>query len=177
MECNDLEKIKEHKKSIYIVVFLLYLLFIIWLCLLLRQPDERKVSMLGETFIAVWKYPWTWILLVMTFANVLLYIPVGVLLERITQSNGISIFSGGMLSIIVEVTQFLTCRGTLDFDDIVNNTVGAILGVFLIDILKCFKRKTGQMPIGIKIVLTLCGIYGVIIVRHLSLHLFWNLWR
>ena len=37
----------------------------------------------------------------------------------------------GCFSIFIEITQFITGRGLMEFDDVFNNTVGAVIGHLL----------------------------------------------
>ena len=54
-------------------------------------------------------------------------------------------FLGGVFSSIIEITQYFTRRGLLEFDDVFNNTFGAVLGfvfVKLIMVYNEYKRRS-----------------------------------
>ena len=66
--------------------------------------------------------------------NVLLFVPLGMLLPIVKESFGSlkKVFiSGFLFSLSIEVTQILTKRGWFDVDDVINNTLGAVIGVIL----------------------------------------------
>ena len=69
-------------------------------------------------------------MLIENIMNILVFIPIGVLLglsfEKICLKT---VFLTGMiLSLSVEVMQFVTVRGLAEFDDLMHNTIGCILG-------------------------------------------------
>lgn len=119
-------------KIVYAIAIGLYLGFLVLFCILSRETETREISLIGDTFIDVCKYPWTWILLVLIVANVLLYVPIGALLQRLITSKIEVILLGLLISIGIEVSQLTFSRGTFDFDDIINNFMGTIIGAYLL---------------------------------------------
>ncbi len=70
------------------------------------------------------------------FWNIVLFVFLGLLFAALIRSLGhrgiwLSALAGGLLSAGVEVTQLLTRRGLFEFDDIVFNSTGAVIGVLL----------------------------------------------
>lgn len=66
--------------------------------------------------------------------NILLFIPFGLLASAITERLNIAnklVLVAAALSLIIEVVQILTKRGWFDVDDIINNTLGAWIGIGL----------------------------------------------
>jgi glycopeptide antibiotics resistance protein len=47
---------------------------------------------------------------------------------------------GGLFSSLIEITQYITRRGLLEFDDVLNNTFGAVIGVVFIKIIILIKE-------------------------------------
>ena len=90
-------------------------------------------------FIGLLKEPnhmmWFW----QIFLNIILFIPLGFMFpiihsksfRRFQISPVITIFIGFALSFSIEVMQYITGRGLADIDDLINNTLGAVIG-FLI---------------------------------------------
>ena len=78
------------------------------------------------------------------FLNILLFVPFGILVPLIWQKkNGFLpvLFSGFTFSLLIEVSQVLGYRVS-DVDDLMTNTLGAVIGFFLYWIWqKCTKRK------------------------------------
>lgn len=74
-------------------------------------------------------------------ANVIMFIPVGVLAGRIWRWKGLWVAAG--LSIVIELLQLITARGLCEFDDVIHNMVGAVIGVGVVMIgRKLFKGET-----------------------------------
>ena len=75
--------------------------------------------------------------------NVLIFIPLGILLKMLNIENKKIIFLGFILSFTLETMQFIFSIGASDITDIITNTIGTIVGLFLYLILeKCLKDKT-----------------------------------
>ena len=66
--------------------------------------------------------------------NILMLVPLGLLLPLLSKRFRkcyIIIFIGLLLSSFIEITQYFTCRGLCEFDDVFNNTFGAFIGYLL----------------------------------------------
>ena len=63
--------------------------------------------------------------------NIVLFVPVGFLINYIIPIKyfWISIISGLLLSAGIETLQLVLHRGFFEFDDMIHNTIGAILGI------------------------------------------------
>lgn len=72
-------------------------------------------------------------------ANVVMFIPIGVLVGKLLNWNGVWIGAG--FSVIIEITQLVTRRGLFEFDDILHNTIGTVIGVVLFMALQMIWRK------------------------------------
>ena len=70
-------------------------------------------------------------------ANILMFIPVGFLLRKPRL-----IFIGFLFSAAVETIQLLTCTGLFEFDDMIHNTLGTLLGILLYMTIKSFQSKS-----------------------------------
>lgn len=70
------------------------------------------------------------------FWNVVLFIPIGILICMLLprKAKWVSVFLGLLISAGIELSQLFLCRGLFEFDDIIHNTLGTIIGfvVFLI---------------------------------------------
>lgn len=83
------------------------------------------------------------------FLNILLFIPFGFMLScylykyHRSQHIFLSILLSGLfVSISVELLQYITSRGFTEIDDVINNTVGAMIGWLAYDrMLKAVKKK------------------------------------
>ena len=66
--------------------------------------------------------------------NVVLFIPFGFMLPIINQHNQsffTTLFYGFLFSFAIEVMQYITGRGLADIDDLINNTLGAVIGYLI----------------------------------------------
>ena len=59
-------------------------------------------------------------------ANICMFIPIGFLAGKEFGRKGILLAAG--FSLLIETIQLLTCRGLFEFDDIIHNTAGAVIG-------------------------------------------------
>ena len=73
-------------------------------------------------------------------ANVIMFVPVGVLAGRIWRWKGLWVAAG--LSVLIEVLQLVTSRGLCELDDVFHNVIGAVIGVGVVMIgRKLFKGE------------------------------------
>ena len=63
-------------------------------------------------------------------ANVIMFLPVGVLVGWIWRWRGLWVAAG--LSIAIEFLQLVTSRGLCEFDDVFHNMFGAVIGVGIV---------------------------------------------
>ena len=62
--------------------------------------------------------------------NVVMFIPIGVLASFLWKWRGLWFATG--LSLLVEVLQLVTSRGLLEFDDVLHNMIGAVVGAGIV---------------------------------------------
>ena len=62
--------------------------------------------------------------------NVIMFTPVGVLTGRLWKRRGLWVAAG--LSIGIEFLQLITARGLCEFDDVIHNMIGAVIGVGIV---------------------------------------------
>ena len=63
--------------------------------------------------------------------NILMFVPVGFFLSDRIKNVHRCIFIGASGSLFIEVLQILTTKGTFDLGDLLHNTLGTAIGVFL----------------------------------------------
>ena len=73
------------------------------------------------------------------YANILLFIPVGILLGVKRGWKGIPIATG--ISLIIELIQLVSRRGLFEFDDILHNTIGVVMGFGIVCLYRKVKRN------------------------------------
>lgn len=103
-----------------------YSVFLILYITLLRRAPEYKESLLLplqlHPNLGIW---------VGNLLNLFLYVPFGWAAERWKRASRAVILTGLCLSVFCETMQYLTARGQADVNDILFNTLGAALGVWL----------------------------------------------
>ena len=115
------------RQVLFVIISLFCILFI---TLLSRVPTLSRVTHL----LPLWSYTshghWNQI-----FLNIALFVPLGFFLSSTFSSSKRpvlwSILSALLVSVAVEVTQFLTYRGMLDVDDLISNVCGAAVGLLI----------------------------------------------
>lgn len=63
--------------------------------------------------------------------NILMFIPVGLL-----GASWKTVGTAAFFSVMIEVSQLISYRGIFEFDDIIHNTLGTVIGVGLIILLR-----------------------------------------
>jgi glycopeptide antibiotics resistance protein len=63
-------------------------------------------------------------------ANVIMFLPVGVLAGNIWHWKGLWVAAG--LSVFIEILQLITARGLCEFDDVFHNMIGAAIGIGIV---------------------------------------------
>ena len=133
---------------------LLWIFAIAWLCavvyfaFLIRQPGEhggintepfweikRSIKLLGPTILSGFRIT-SKSLFMDIVLNILLFVPFGMIVPVLFQKlRRILVVPLGLFcSLCIEAIQYLTRLGMADVDDLINNTIGALLG-FLIYLL------------------------------------------
>ena len=67
------------------------------------------------------------------FWNVVMFMPYGILASIVSKSKAKwhVLLSGSLLSVAIELTQLFSHRGLFEYDDILHNTLGTIVGIAL----------------------------------------------
>jgi glycopeptide antibiotics resistance protein len=74
--------------------------------------------------------------------NVIMFVPVGVLVGWIWRWRGL--WTVAVLSIFIEILQLVTARGLCEFDDVIHNCFGAVIGIGVVMIVRvsmCWNKK------------------------------------
>ena len=116
-------------------LFVAYTIFIVWYTLLKREPRGLERVFKPELF---WAIRW-WIVnptveskkeAVQYLLNVLFFIPYGLLFPW--KDNWKRVFVTAMvLSLLIELSQFIFNLGWCEVDDVIINTLGAMIGYWI----------------------------------------------
>ena len=112
------------------VLVALYVLIILWITLFSRRPMESRIfrGLFWEIEMGYWNN---------IIQNILLFIPLGFLI-----GGKRGIIAGVLLSIGIELTQYIAVLGYCELDDVLNNTIGAAIGALLF---KKFEKRIEQL--------------------------------
>ena len=139
-------------KKVVFPIFVLYLCVVLGLTVFNRSILEN----VSYNFDLFWSYKEVWDasdgdvtafgkvgLFWEIVLNYLLLLPYGIMLS-LWLKKWVVLLSGALLSVVVELTQFLFRRGLFEFDDIIGNTFGILIGIGifgLIEEMVAGKRK------------------------------------
>lgn len=112
------------------VLVALYVLIILWITLFSRRPMESRIfrGLFWEIEMGYWNN---------IIQNILLFIPLGFLI-----GGKRGIIAGVLLSIGIELTQYIAVLGSCELDDVLNNTIGTAIGSLLF---KKFGKRIEQL--------------------------------
>ncbi|QWQ38818.1 VanZ family protein [Gemella sp. zg-570] len=126
------------------ILFCLYLVFLTWIIIFkldldvfsfIKNHSARNINLL----------PYAYMNKLEVFLNILVFIPFGIYGKIISDnSSGLSVISYAFsLSFFYEAAQYIFGVGYSDITDLIDNTLGAIIGVLLFKILNLtFKEHT-----------------------------------
>ena len=111
-----------------------YLFIILYLTLIHRTPDHpQTIAPLFYELRLIIRTQDTWSI-IDSVRNLLMLMPFGFMISEIFPKfrNIIKIaLIAFAFSVFIEITQFITARGTCQMDDIMNNTLGAVVGGYI----------------------------------------------
>lgn len=115
------------------ILFFLYIMFVLWVVILSRAPNKREF--IPELFWGIRIYITYGCIglriIYQYIKNVLLFIPFGLLFPWKSKGGIPVLLCAVVFSSGIELVQYILCRGLSEIDDIVANTVGALIGYIL----------------------------------------------
>ena len=127
-----------NKRKLIIALFAIYILAVLWITLIDREFGNRRAMLVPFwEFANVIKGIRRSFFIGQILGNLVMLMPLGFMLPIIRKVSLKQVlliafcFSTG-----IELTQFITGRGLMEFDDFFNNTVGAVLGYKVYDVLR-----------------------------------------
>ena len=120
----------DKRRIITFTLFVIYIFCVFYITLLNREPTYRR-----RVLTPLWEYHKLlhedgdyWFQQIT--CNIIMLVPFGVFtgyrFKKMTIIQGAVL--GGAFSSFIEITQYFTRRGLLEFDDVLNNTLGAVIG-------------------------------------------------
>lgn len=127
-----------NKRKIIIALFAIYILAVLWITLIDREFGNRRAMLVPFwEFANVIKGVRRSFFIGQILGNLAMLMPLGFMLPFIKKVNLKQvILIAFCFSVFIELTQFITGRGLMEFDDVFNNTVGAVLGYIVYYVLR-----------------------------------------
>jgi len=117
-------------KRLRYTLFGAYILLVLWLTLIDRQFDERRAMLVPFwEFANVIKGVERGFYIGQILGNLTILMPLGFILSMMKKVTVKQVLVVALcFSCFIELTQFVTGRGLMEFDDVFNNTAGAVVG-------------------------------------------------
>ena len=157
--------LSKKKDYIFCILFGAYIAAILWITLFSRLGTERRSFLLPfHSYVEILKGEWRPLL--ENIGNIALFIPLGVALK----CSGVRDVkkTGFLVSLLIEVLQFTFALGTFECDDLIHNTLGAVIGAWCVGKIGGEIRLGSQMRRVILLSVVLCSMvpFGYQEVRH-----------
>lgn len=127
-----------NKRKLIIALFVIYILAVLWITLIDREFGNRRAMLVPFwEFANVIKGIRRSYFIGQILGNLVMLMPLGFMLPFIKKVSWKQVLLISFcFSVGIELTQFITGRGLMEFDDVFNNTVGAVLGYKIYDVLR-----------------------------------------
>lgn len=153
------------KKTTHIL-FTIYIFLVIWIILFKlaisidQLPQFRGINLIPFYYPNKTAYQIREVL-----DNLIIFIPFGIYLKSLDIDSKRTVFLGFLFSFSLELSQYIFCIGASDITDLITNTTGALVGVFIYYLLKkIFKEKTNMIVITLASIVTVLFIFLIIII-------------
>ena len=157
--------LSKKKDYIFCFVFGAYIAAVLWITLYSRIGDGYRSFLWPlHSYVEILKGEWRPLL--ENIGNIALFIPLGVALKW---SGVKDVKKAGLLaSLLIEVLQFTFTLGTFECDDLIHNTLGAVIGAWCVGKIGGEIRLNGGMRRVILLSMVLCSMvpFGYQEVRH-----------
>ena len=140
----------QKRKPILRSLILIYLVFVLLLTIITRTQKEY--------ISAEWIPFWSWYEVIFHHSkyyleeiilNILMLMPLGIMLRLLNNRFQIkhALYLGLGLSMSIEVTQLIFRLGLFEWDDMIHNTLGCVLGTLIAENIKQMKKllRTGNI--------------------------------
>lgn len=119
----------------FYIIGVLILTFVVRESMTLRTPENRGVVLTPlREFEAMLVQPNHKFWFKQIVLNVLLFVPFGALLPCVSErfrNPVLTVLAGAAFSAFIEAMQYITGRGLTEVDDVLTNTMGAVIGYII----------------------------------------------
>ena len=138
---NGSKKISDKRRKIARVLFVEYFTLLYCATVFVREVANKQSFKIRPfwSYIVLYngeRHPD--VLLPQMIMNVVIFIPLGFLLGTAfkTTTWWKTVIVGGFASLSIELIQLFTSRGTAEFDDVMHNTLGCLIGYGIISLIR-----------------------------------------
>ena len=153
------------KEFIFSILFGAYIAAVLWITLFSRIGDGYRGFLLPfHSYVEICKGNWKFLL--ENIGNMVLFIPLGIALRWVGIRDVKK--AGFLASLLIEVLQFTFALGTFECDDLIHNTLGAVIGTWCVGKIGVEIKLGNQMREVILLSMVLCSTvpFGYKEVRH-----------
>lgn len=122
-----------------IIAFIIYIYCVMYITILSREPENKRINIdLLYSYKELFQNK-NYFYFNMIFLNIAMLVPFGIMFPLIFKKsdNAFKVFlSGFLFSLCIEITQYITGRGLFELDDLLNNTIGAVIGYIVLTIIR-----------------------------------------
>ena len=146
--------LSKKKDYIFCVLFGAYIAAVLWITLFSRIGEGYRGFLLPfHSYVEIWKGEWRPLL--ENIGNVILFIPLGIALKWIGVKDVKK--DGFLASLSIEILQLTFALGTFECDDLIHNTLGAVIGAWCVGKIGVEIKLGSQMRRAILISMVLCS--------------------
>lgn len=132
---------KTNYRWIIHVLFAIYMAVLFKLTLVRDIPQRELNWHLFREYARFWQNHSWWHLVYFFAGNIVAFIPFGAYLGYRGMRGVLAVFSGFMLSLFIETMQYVWSVGVSELDDLILNTLGTLIGVAAVALVK---KKLGK---------------------------------
>lgn len=153
------------KKTTHIL-FTIYLFLIIWIILFKLSVSIEQLPHFRSFNLIPFYYPnETTYQIKEVLENMIIFIPFGLYLKTLNINSERTVFLGFLLSLSLELSQYIFCIGASDITDLITNTTGVLVSVGLYYLLKkIFKEKTNKIILVLASIITILFVSLIVII-------------
>lgn len=141
----------EPKKKVSVLCFGAYCYEVLVITLFSRKPSAEYAASFVPIVLDMADNPTLTHQLLEIFFNVLFFVPLGFFLSwffKWEHRYRNTILVGLAATLFIEITQYITKLGTMELDDIISNTLGALVGALLFKLVKRVVEKHHYKSVG-----------------------------
>lgn len=130
------------------ILFILYMAALLWITVLRTGPHWNAIGQDGtlnltlfEAYIPLFQEHRWWRIIYLLIGNIIWFVPFGVYMRcRGCKLPRIAVY-GFLLSLFIEIMQYIFGTGISEIDDLILNTLGSILGGIGVLLMEKFRSR------------------------------------